>query len=76
MRPYTPTSEEASLAIKVTSLLGLDFAGVDLLFGPKGPLICEINSNAHFKNIDECTGSNVANSIIHHIINTQKRTYE
>ena len=50
-----------------TMLLGLDFAGVDVLFGRDGPLLCEVNSNAHFKTTLECTGVNMAVEIMRHI---------
>lgn len=67
MKPYTPTEEECDIAIKACKALGLDFAGVDLLFGKDGPLLCEVNSNAHIKNILDCTGINVAEAIFEHI---------
>ena len=67
MEPYTPSHEEAQMALQVASLLGLDFAGVDILFGSDGPVLCEVNSNAHFKNIYNCTGVNVATEIMKHI---------
>ncbi|MBR7089182.1 MAG: hypothetical protein IKI46_01640 [Lachnospiraceae bacterium] len=47
--------------------MGLDFAGVDVLFGKDGPIICEVNSNPHFKTTLECTGINMAEHIISHI---------
>ena len=58
---------EAELAVRATELLGLDFAGVDVLFGRDGPLLCEVNSNAHFKTTLECTGVNMAVEIMRHI---------
>ena len=68
MKPYTPTEDEAALAVKVCEYLGLDFAGVDILFGEKHePILCEVNSNAHFKNIYDCTGVNVADAIMSYI---------
>lgn len=67
MKPYTPTSEECDIAIRACKALGLDFGGVDLLFGPEGPLLCEVNSNAHIKNILDCTGINVADAIFSYI---------
>ena len=67
MEPYTPTESEAALAIRATQLLGLDFAGVDVLFGKGGPILCEVNSNAHFKTTLACTGVNMAEAIMHHI---------
>ncbi len=67
MEPYTPTEAEAQLAIRTTQLLGLDFAGVDVLFGENGPILCEVNSNAHFKTTLACTGINMAEAIMHYI---------
>jgi len=49
MEPWEPTPEQAALAVKATQVLGLDFSGVDVLFGKDGPILCEVNSNAHFK---------------------------
>ncbi|MBO5197040.1 MAG: RimK family alpha-L-glutamate ligase [Lachnospiraceae bacterium] len=70
MKRYEPSPEEISLALRSTRALGLDFAGVDILFGADGPVVCEVNSNAHFKNIYDCTGVNAADAIIAHIRST------
>ncbi|MDF2538913.1 MAG: hypothetical protein K0S76_1934 [Herbinix sp.] len=68
MRSYSPTKEQCDLALRCCEIIGLDFAGVDLLFGENDePIVCEVNSNAHFKNIYECTGVNAAEAIIFHI---------
>ncbi|WP_434167498.1 ATP-grasp domain-containing protein [Peribacillus frigoritolerans] len=66
--PYIPTNEEAQLAIRCAQILGADFAGVDLLFGEEGPLLCEVNSNSHLLNIYECTGINIAESMFDYIL--------
>lgn len=72
MKNYTPLEEESSLALLAARAVGADFAGVDLLFGAEGPLVCEVNSNAHFKNIQTCTGVPVAEEIIQYICEVQK----
>lgn len=64
MESYEPSSEEIDLAIRAARAVGASFAGVDLLFGSDGPLVCEVNSNAHFKNLLSCTGINVAEEIL------------
>ncbi len=70
MKEYVPTKEQCDLAIRCCKEIGLSFAGVDLLFGDKEePIICEINSNAHFKSIYDCTGVNAAEAIMKHITN-------
>lgn len=69
MKPYLPTKEQEELAVKSCKLLGLDYGGVDLLFGEKDEsVVCEVNSNAHFKNIYDCTGINVAEYIMEYIV--------
>jgi len=69
MENYLPTKKQCELALRCCEIIGLDFAGVDLLFGEnEEPIVCEVNSNAHFKNIYDCTGVNVADAIISHII--------
>lgn len=68
MRSYTPSQEEEDIAIKSCKAIGADFAGVDLLFGEQGPCVCEVNSNAHFKNLMDCTGVNTAEKIIEYIL--------
>ncbi len=67
MEAYTPTEAEAGLALRAVRSLGLDFAGVDILFGKDGPLLCEVNSNAHFKTTLACTGVNMATEILRHV---------
>lgn len=71
MRAYQPAPEECALAVRAVKALGLDFAGVDLLFGNGGQdcadIVCEVNSNAHFKNMYDCTGVNAAECIMGYI---------
>lgn len=68
MQSYTPPASFEALALKVCQVIGADFAGVDLLFGENDePILCEVNSNAHIKNIQLCTGVNVAEHILQHI---------
>lgn len=67
MENYTPTVAEAELALRAAEALELDFAGVDVLFGADGPILCEVNSNAHFRTTMACTGVNMAEEIMRHI---------
>ncbi|GGJ84164.1 alpha-L-glutamate ligase [Lentibacillus kapialis] len=68
MQAYRPASMEKELAVRAAKVIGADFAGVDLLSGSdNSPLICEINSNAHIRNMFDCTGINVADFIIRYI---------
>lgn len=65
MEAYEPDAAQLNMARQVMKTLRLDFAGVDLLFGEHGePVLCEVNSNAHFVNIWKCTGVNAAEAIV------------
>ena len=75
MKPYTPNEAFCQMAIAATKALGADFTGIDLPFGENDePILCEVNSNAHIKNIYDCTGIDVAESIFKHIL--EKINYE
>lgn len=77
MHPYEPTEEQKALALKVCRILGTDFAGVDLLFGKDGkPVLCEVNTNAHFKNLLDASGINVARFIFPWILKQISKTQE
>ncbi|MDF2558426.1 MAG: hypothetical protein K0R71_2254 [Bacillales bacterium] len=65
---YSPSRSEIELAIAAAKAVGADFAGVDLLFGETGPLVCEVNSNAHLLNIYHTTGINVADFMIEYCL--------
>lgn len=68
MKKHEPTPQEEATAIRAAELLGLDFCGVDLVETNNGPVLIEVNSNAHFKSIYDCTGVNAADAIMEHIL--------
>lgn len=57
---YEPSEELKALSLKITSRLGLAYAGIDYLFGNDGWLLCEVNSNAFFEGFEKTTEVNVA----------------
>ena len=67
MHPHEPTREESELAVAAAEALEADFCGVDILKGSDGPVVIEVNSNAHLRNITECTGIDIATAIMAHI---------
>lgn len=67
MVPCTPTDEEEELALRACEAVGADFAGVDIITSADGPLVCEVNSNAHITNLLNCTGHDVSIDIMEHI---------
>ncbi|MDE7313951.1 MAG: RimK family alpha-L-glutamate ligase [Eubacterium sp.] len=69
MQAYEPDAAQLRMAQQAMQALRLDFAGVDILFGEGGePVLCEVNSNAHFVNIYQCTGVNVAEEIVRYCL--------
>ena len=62
---YTPTEQEARLAVDACKALGLTFGGVDIM---QGNTVCEVNSNAHIINIMQTTGVDVAPLIFEEIL--------
>jgi len=65
---YEPAQQYIDLAIKAAKALGLSFAGVDVMFGKDGPIICEVNSNPQFASTLKATGINLADSISEYIL--------
>jgi RimK family alpha-L-glutamate ligase len=64
MSAYTPTEEQAALAVSACEALGLTFGGVDLL---ENGQVCEVNSNAHIINIMQAAGLDIAPLIFEEI---------
>lgn len=60
---YTPTAQESAIAIRAVAALGLTYGGVDLIDGPSGPLLLEVNPSPGLQ-ISEITQRNVAAEII------------
>ncbi len=73
MFPYEPSEEMKDMAITACRKVGADFAGVDILFGENDkPILCEINTNAHFKNLFDATGTDTSEFIARYITDTVK----
>ena len=68
MHSYEPTDAECKLAIAAARALGCDFAGVDLLHGENGPIVCEVNSNAHIHNLMDATGIDASDAIVRDVL--------
>ena len=68
MSIHEPTDEEMELAIRASEAVGADFCGVDILYMDGEPVVCEVNSNAHMRNLLNCTGIDVSDMILEHIM--------
>ncbi len=63
-------SRAAELAVEATKALGLDFAGVDILFGGgkwSGFLVCEVNGNAGFRTASLTGGIDVPSALASYV---------
>ena len=54
-------------ALALAAVAGLCFGGVDILDSEQGPLLCEVNSNAHMAGITAATGVDVAQKIVRYV---------
>lgn len=62
------------VAERCALVLGLDYCGVDLLYGDDDePIVCEVNSNAFIGGIEGATGFNVAKAYAEHVIEKIKK---
>jgi gamma-F420-2:alpha-L-glutamate ligase len=65
--PYQITEDIDWLGGESARLLGLDIAGVDLLFDNGGYKICEVNSSPGFEGMDRYTKTNIAEDIVNFV---------
>ena len=61
---YEITPEMEQIAKDIYEQTGLDFLGIDLLFGEEKPYFCEINVMPGLEGIEKASGVNVAKKII------------
>ena len=62
--PYEVNEQIEWLASESSKSLGLDIAGVDLLFDGEGYKICEVNSNPGFEGTETFTKKNIAEEVV------------
>ena len=65
--PYEVNEQIEWLSSESSKALGLDIAGVDLLFQNGGYKICEVNSNPGFEGMEQYTKKNIAEEIVQFI---------
>lgn len=63
VEPYPLTPEIEWLALETSRVLGLDIAGIDLLFDGEHFKICEANSAPGFEGVEHCCEANIASDI-------------
>jgi len=61
------------LAIEAAKVLGLLYAGVDIMEDGKKAVILEVNGSPSWQGLQKATGVNVAEELVNHVINYMKR---
>jgi [lysine-biosynthesis-protein LysW]--L-2-aminoadipate ligase len=62
------------IAVKATEVLGLDYAGVDLLYSPgRGYLVNEVNAIPEFKGLMGASGVNIPRKIVEYVLSVARR---
>lgn len=67
----------AQAATDACALLGLDFAGVDLLYGSNGePIVCEVNSNGLFRELNRVCSVSIEREIAEHVRRSEQNSFQ
>lgn len=72
-KPYPMDAELKRLAIDASKAIGLDFAGVDVLFGRDGYTVCEINGNAGFRTLFRTSDTDILHIFFQYVDNELRR---
>ncbi|MEM4733213.1 MAG: RimK family alpha-L-glutamate ligase [Candidatus Bathyarchaeia archaeon] len=74
-RPAPTTLDPAleELAVKAANAIGCKISGIDILEGPDGPKICDVNSQPGWKGLQMVTKVNIADEIVNYVLSELKR---
>jgi RimK family alpha-L-glutamate ligase len=61
-----------NLAVEAAEVIGCKVTGVDILEGPKGPVVIELNSQPGWRGLQSVTETNIADEIIEYILSELK----
>lgn len=66
--PLKLPEELANIAVKAADVLGCKVAGVDLIEGPDGPRVLEVNSQPGWMGLQSVTETNIADEIVSYVL--------
>jgi len=64
--------ELEDLAVRTAKTIGCKVAGVDILEGPNGPLIVELNSQPGWRGLQSVSKVNIADEIVRYVVSELK----
>ncbi len=70
--PTKLSKEFEELAVKASNAVGCKVSGVDIMEGPKGPCICDVNSQPGWKGLQMVTKVNIAEEIVQFMLSELK----
>lgn len=70
--PIQLTGEIQELALKATKILGLLYAGVDILETEHGPILLEVNGSPSWQSLQSATGIDIAEQLVKFAIDLLK----
>ena len=71
--PTTLSAEFEALAVKAAKAVSCKVAGVDILEGPDGPKICDVNSQPGWKGLQMVTKVKIAEQIVDFVLSELKK---
>jgi ribosomal protein S6--L-glutamate ligase len=60
---YDIPDDIAEMAVRASDAMGLYFAGVDIIGGPDGPIVLEVNLSPGFEGMDQVHGRDIAEEL-------------
>ncbi len=71
--PTEISDEYKELAVKASKAVRCIVAGVDILEGPNGPCIVDVNSQPGWKGLQAVSKANIAEEIVQYMLNDLKK---
>jgi len=62
--PYPLSARERDMCLRAAAAIGLEYTGIDILPGPDGPVLLEVNGAPQWHGLAEATGIDVADAVV------------
>ncbi len=72
-RVCNPTARLRELCLEAARAVGLDYTGIDIIEGPDGPVIIEVNGAPSWQGLSDAANRNVAADVARHVLEKLSR---